>query len=208
MELTQHINPSEFALLETGILTKDKIRKYPLSQLYVNKLIKIYALNTRQYYIFKYKVGTEVETDLYITDKGLDMYYTFCETHNPEFVRKTIYMRMYTDDDLKNIRNLDTEGNRRMQGLLRTPGASKSPSGGLIIIHRGNTTQQKEFKSFTDARNMIKLLLTMYVPESLELYRIRHSKTKGSWKVKAPVICTHYSPRNEGDQFDKHRTIQ
>lgn len=168
---------------DNGILTEEPIRKYPLTLSNLHVVLKIYATNTFQHYTYKLEKGKA--TTYYLTDKGLDMFYSFFKTHSFTYCRSLFSQLLiraeegFIPEDHKDFSNF-----RGTDGLRAEAGTKQKA---LIIRTVGRCKRQFPFDSIKEARDTLRIWLTKYPIEEFKLYRVREQKGT-TFKEEIPLI--------------------
>ena len=172
-------------LIVKGILTEEKIRKYPLTLSNREVVLKVYAVECFQPYTYKLEKG--VPTTYYLTDEGLEWFYNFFRTHSFKYIR-SMFSHLFihaTEDDLKNIDKYPFFSNFRGTDGYHTPAGSKQKA---LVIRTVKRCQRKyPFDSIKEARETLRIWLTQYPIEEFKLYRIREQKGY-TFKEEIPLI--------------------
>lgn len=178
-------------LVSLNILTKEKIRKYPLKETNLRVVLKIYAIKTYQpyeYCIRKLKGLNNVASEYYLTDEGLQWVYDFFKDKELTYVR-SIFSNLFvraTQDTLKHIDTYPYFNNFRGTMGATTPPGSKQKA---LVIHTVNRTERKyNFDSIIEARDFLRIMFTKYPMEDFKLYRIRVTEKKGTFKEQIKLL--------------------
>ena len=168
---------------DNGILTEEPIRKYPLTLSNLHVVLKIYATNTFQPYTYKLEKGKA--TTYYLTDKGLDMFYSFFKTHSFTYCRSLFsQLLIRAEEGFVPEEHKDFSNFRGTDGLHTEAGTKQKA---LIIRTVGRCKRQFPFDSIKEARDTLRIWLTKYPIEEFKLYRIREQKGT-TFKEEIPLI--------------------
>ena len=173
--IEQHIQ----TCLDKGILTTERIRKYPLRTSNLYAFIKAYSIYT--YKPFRYNTRTlnkEHGNKYYLTNEGLELLYSFIKSHSLDFNRKIFpftFARTYDRDAVLYPEKHYRLGNFRGEigDTLNIPGTKQ---GGVVreyINPRHSKYVDKEFATLKEARTYLNHRLRYKSTDYFELYRIR-----------------------------------
>ena len=189
---------SEDTLIEEGILTKEKIRKYPLKLTNLQVVLKIYAVETYQPFTFNIRDMKGVATDYYLTDKGLQWVYDFFKDKTLDYVR-SLFSQLFvraTQDTLQHIDTYPYFNNFR--GTIGVYGQRGTKQRAIVIRKVGRAERRYEFDTIVEAREQLRIWLTVYPIEEFTLYRLRVTEKKGTFKEKIPLIPKRAPNRYRG----------
>ena len=171
-------------LLDERLLTTDPIRKYPLSLSNLHVVLKVYAIESYQPYSYKLEPG--VVTPYYLTDKGLEWFYTFFHCHTLEYCRSLFSHLLAHAKNLDDVEHYPYFSNFRGTDGIKAVAGTKQKA---LIIRTVNRCQRKyEFDSIKEARDALRIWLTAYPIEQFKLYRVRVTEKKGTFKEEIPLI--------------------
>ena len=172
-------------LIDEGLLTTEKIRKYPLTLSNLHVVLKIYAVERFQPYTYKLEKG--VETPYYLTEDGLEWVYTFFRSHSLTYLR-SLFSQLFIhadEDTLKDIQHYPYLSNFRGTDGYHSPAGSKQRA---MIIRTVKRCQRKYmFDSLKEARDTLRIWLTQYPIEEFKIYRVR-TKDGYDFKEEVPLI--------------------
>lgn len=189
---------SEDTLINEGILTKEKIRKYPLKLTNLQVVLKIYAVETYQPFTFYIRNMKGVSTEYYLTDKGLQWVYDFFKDKTLDYVR-SLFSQLFvraTQDTLQHIDTYPYFNNFR--GTMGVYGQRGTKQRALVIRKVGRTERRYEFDTINDARDQLRYWVTLYPIEEFTLYRLRVTEKKGTFKEKIPLFPKRAPNRYRG----------
>lgn len=166
-----------------GILTEDKIRKYPLLLSNLHVVLKIYAVE--HFIPYTYKLESGVITPYYLTDKGLEMFYKFFETHSFTYCRSLFSQLLIKAEEGFDPRTYSCFSNfRGTDGVISHAGTKQRA---LIIRTVGRCQRKFEFDTIKEARDTLRIWLTLYPIEQFKIYRLRTQKGT-TFKEEIPLI--------------------
>lgn len=173
-------------LITQGILTTEKIRKYPLLLSNLHVVLKMHAIECYQPYEYKLEKG--IETPYYLTDKGLEWFYNFFRNHSFQYLRSLFSQLLIyaTPETLEHIEDYPYLSNFRGTDGYHTPAGSKQKA--MIIRKVKRCERVYNFDSLKEARDTLRIWLTQYPIEEFTLYRVRTVEGKGTFKEKVPLI--------------------
>ena len=180
MMLSHKCNP----LIEQGILTTEPIRKYPLILSNLHVVLKIYAIESFQPYSYKMEKG--VVTPYYLTDKGLEWFYNFFRTHTLEYCKSLFSLLLVHTKEEFDPETYPYFSNFRGTDGIKCVAGSKQKA--MIIRTVGRCQRKYEFDSIKEARDTLRIWLTLYPIEEFKLYRMRVTEKKGTFKEEIPLI--------------------
>jgi hypothetical protein len=185
--------------LEFGILTKEKIRKYPLRQANLAIVLKTYAVKTNQPYDLTSQRYDIIPEGYYLTEAGflwlLDVY----SEYSVEFLKRTFPFTFVT---LKSKEHLDPS----FSGYANFRGdrGDKPPTGTkqkAILVHRYKRAfKEYHFDTIKEARERLFELSSIYPVTDFLLYRVRKLNKNGKetfYKEKIPTFIEK-SDRGKG----------
>jgi len=169
---------------EIGILTEDKIRKYPLRDANLVFVLKAFAIDTnRPFTIHSTNFDIVTDHELYLTDGGLAWLFDFFGTHSYQYL-KSVFSFVFTQASEKDITDFENyQGYSNFKGLtgVRPKAGTKQRA---VLVHtfgpvNNKQTVEYKFNNLNDARTEV-LMLTRYYPiEEFTLYRIRKLTKRG-----------------------------
>lgn len=168
---------------QEGLLTEDKIRKYPLTLSNLHVILKMYATENFEPYTYKLEKG--IPTTYYLTDEGLEWFYEFFRNHSFKYCR-TLFSQLliHADEDFV-PETYSYFSNFRGTDGIRTAAGTKQKA--LIIRTVGRCQRKYEFNSIKEARDTLRIWLTLYPIEEFKLYRLRTQKNC-TFKEEIPLI--------------------
>lgn len=165
---------------DSGILTEEKIRKYPLTLSNLHVVLKIYAVETWQPYEYKLKKGES--TPYYLTDKGLEHFYEFFRKHDFKYCRSLFSQLLINAEDGFDPVSYPYFSNFRGTDGQHTVAGTKQRA--LIIRTVGRCQRKYYFDTIKEARDHLRIWLTMYPIEEFKIYRVR---TKDGYDFKEEI---------------------
>ena len=197
--------PTPENLIELGYLTKDKIREHPLRYTNLQTVLKVYAINTCQSFsLYVYK-KVNIPTEFFLTDCGLEYLYDFFRSKDLAYCRATFnYLFTHaTEYNVKHPEEFSYFDNFRGTKGIKTRAGSKQPA--LIVRKVGNAERKYNFNSIAEARDQLKIWLTVYPIEQFTLYRIRTNKNGYKFKDKLKLII---EPKYNLKEYNESRKVQ
>ena len=187
---------TEQTLLDLGILTKEKIRKYPLKYTNLQAILKVYAINNNiPFRLYIYKCAG-IATEYYLTDYGLEYIYSFFRSKSLDYVRSIFgFLFTYgTEENLKHPETYSFFNNFRGTTGVRNKLGSKTPA---MVVHTVNKAKRiYNFNSIAEARAQLKIWFTQYPVDQFEIYRLRFDKHGCKYKEKIKLIVTQNTNLN------------
>lgn len=181
--------------LEYGILTEEKIRKYPLRPANLQVVLK--ALANALYLPYEINVHrTEdiPEGEYYLTEGGFDWLILVFQSKSLEYNRvgyQFVFSKA-TESDMKDLRNY--EGMQNFKGVRGIKPKAGSKQSAVLVRRfgpRGALKKEFPFDTLHEARDAIFELLKYYPAEEFTLYRIRKQTKKGKvyyFRDKLPLV--------------------
>lgn len=157
---------------QEGLLTEDKIRKYPLSLSNLHVVLKIYAIENFLPYTYKLEKGKT--TTYYLTDEGLEWFYDFFRTHSFSYCRSLFSQLLIHAKEGFDPETYPYFSNFRGTDGIHTVAGTKQQA--MITRKVGRCERKYNFDTIKDARDTLRIWLTMYPIEEFKLYRIRTQK--------------------------------
>ena len=168
---------------DEGLLTEEKIRKYPLTLSNLHVFLKVYAVENALPYTYKLEKG--IATTYYLTDEGLELFYTFFQTHSFKYCRSLFSQLLINATENFDPVTYPYFSNFRGTDGIHTEAGTKQKA---LVIRTVNRCQRKYyFDSIKEARQSLTLWLTMYPIEEFKLYRLRTQKGI-TFKEEIPLI--------------------
>lgn len=170
-------------LIDEGILTEEKIRKFPLTLSNLHIVLKMYSIETFQPYTYKLEPG--VASTYYLTDKGLEWFYGFFHRHSFEYC-KSLFPLMLVQADKDTVMEEYKRFNnfKGIEGIRAVAGSKQKA---MIIRTVKRCKREYHFDSIKEARDTLRIWLTMYPIEEFKLYRVRTQKGC-TFKEEIPLI--------------------
>ena len=168
---------------DEGILTEEKIRKYPLTLSNLHVVLKMYAVNNHLPYTYKLEKG--IATTYYLTDKGLEMFYDFFNDHTFKYCR-TLFSQIliHAEEGFDPVTFPHFSNFRGTDGIHGVAGSKQK----ALVIRTVKRCQRKfPFDNIKEARDALRIWLTQYPIEEFKLYRIREQKGT-TFKEEIPLI--------------------
>lgn len=157
---------------DEGLLTDEPIRKYPLSYSNLQVVLKIYAVLHHLPHLPTLKKG--VATTYYLTDKGIEWFYDFFRSKPFDYCRSLFsYLLIHAKPNFEPSEYPYFSNFRGTDGVP-TPRGTKQKA--LITRQVGRCLRKYHFDSIKEARDTLRLWLTLYPIEEFKLYRIRTQK--------------------------------
>lgn len=138
-------------------------------------------------------------TEYYLTDEGLEMFYTFFKTHSFQYCRSLFSNLLVraTEKTLLHPEDYAYFNNFRGTSGRNTELGTKQKA--MITRKVKRSTRVYHFDSIKEARQTLNIWLTLYPIEEFTLYRVRTQKGT-TFKEKIPLIVdnTKSASRNIG----------
>jgi hypothetical protein len=179
--------------INTGILTKQILRKYPLSSANIAVVVKAYALKLRMPFIIDTLNFEELtEYRLYLTDAGLEWLIQEFKQYTLVFLR-TAFQFVFSNATQKDIDNLEQyKGLNNFKGLIGTNYKVGTTHPALLVRTYGKNNKLKietRYDTLVEARKEVLYLTRFYPAEQFTLYRLAKSKSKDVYlKYEVPLF--------------------
>ena len=179
---------------QLGILTKEKIRKYPLRLSNLQVVLKVYAVQNNIPFTYNVRGMGKTNSEYYLTDTGLEWLYDFFRSKTPEFCR-TLFGPLFAraaEEHMKNIESYPYLNNFR--GLIGRNAEAGTKQRAMIIRKVKRCERRYEFDTIKEAREQLRIWLAYYPIEEFKLYRVR-TVDGHTYKEEIPLIIaqkTHY----------------
>lgn len=168
---------------DEGILTEDKIRKFPLTLSNLHVVLKIYAI--QNYMPYTYKLEKGVNTTYYLTDKGLEWFYEFFRKHSFSHCRSLFSQLLINASEGFEPSTYPYFSNFRGTDGIHNVAGTKQKA--LIIRTVKRCERKYYFDSIKEARDTLRIWLTQYPIEEFKLYRVREQKGT-TFKEEIPLV--------------------
>lgn len=168
---------------QEGILTEYKIRKFPLTLSNLHVVLKIYAIENFLPYTYKLEKGKT--TTYYLTDEGLVWFYDFFKTHSFKYCRSLFsQLLIHAEEGFDPTTYVFFSNFRGTDGIHNVAGSKQKA---MITRTVKRCVRKYEFESIKEARDTLRIWLTMYPIEEFKLYRLRTQKGT-TFKEEIPLI--------------------
>lgn len=138
---------------------------------------KVYAMHIHQSYDYHHlNIPQNKNTDYYMTDEGIDWFFTVLESKPFDLLRGLFSIRFTNIKEGDDLRTAPGFGNiKGISGVVPKAGSKQK----AMLIHKVKRCERKYyFDSLVEAREEVKRLLKYYPPEEFKLYRICEDKYK------------------------------
>jgi len=172
--------------ITVGILTTEKIRKYPLRPGNVAVVLKAYALYSKlPFTLDNNDVSIYDGYVLYLTKAGYDWIIQEFKKYTLVFLRSG-FQHLFVN--LKSVEQLENHnGLNNLKGIAGINYKEGTVNGAILIRKQGVRTHELYFTTLAEARKEVISLTRFYPIENFTLYRM--SKSKGVYyKQKVPLI--------------------
>lgn len=176
-----------------GVLTDEKIRKYPLRAANLAMVLKAYAVDTNQAYTLNNLKYDEVfsEYELYLTEGGLEWIFDFFKRHGLAFLR-TVFQFMFANATDFEVQHPETyAGFNNLRGTVGDKQKAGTKQAAILERLVGRVKKQYHFTTLREAREEFFRLSRYYPIEEFTLYRIRKLTKNGRethYKEKVPLL--------------------
>lgn len=162
-----------------GILTTEKLHKYPLLPLNLVCVLKAYAIcASLPYTIDTLNLDRLDLASYYLTDTGLEWLFTVFREHSISYLRSVfpgIFAKV-TEDVLQSNKLEERFKNfRGVSGVLPKVGGNPRA---LLVCSFAKPEKRIPFSTLADARAEVVRLSRFYMLEDMKLYRIEYEKRK------------------------------
>jgi len=185
--------------LEFGILTKEKIRKYPLLQANLAMVLKAYAVKTNRPYDLTSQRYDIMPKDYYLTEVGLLWLLEIFSECSVEFLKRTFPFVFIKLKDKEHL-DLSFSGYANFRGER----GEKNPTGvkqKAVLVHKHKRAfKEYHYNNIKEAREALFNLSAIYPISDFTLYRVRKLNKKGKetfYREKIPTIIEN-SARGRG----------
>ena len=172
--------------ITVGILTTEKIRKYPLRPGNIAVVLKAYALYSKlPFTLDNNDVSIYDGYVLYLTKAGYDWIIQEFKKYTLVFLRSG-FQHLFVN--LKSVEQLENHnGLNNLKGIAGINYKEGTVNGAILIRKQGVRTHELYFTTLAEARKEVISLTRFYPIENFTLYRM--SKSKGVYyKQKVPLI--------------------
>lgn len=168
---------------DEGILTEEQIRKYPLTLSNLHVILKMYAVEN--FLPYEYKLEKGIPTTYYLTDAGLEWFYSFFNNHSFTYCRSLFsQLLIHAEKGFDPVTYPYFSNFRGTDGIHAVAGTKQAA---LIIRTVGRCQRKYPFDTIKDARDTLRIWLTQYPIEQFKLYRVRTQKGC-TFKEEIPLI--------------------
>lgn len=180
------------ACVRVGILTEKKIHKWYLKPGNLAAVVKVYALITRQTFVYNTsEIGEQFKSYKYcITEGGMQWFVRALSQYSFEYLRSTFGLLFAAAPDKSVLDHPQTfQAFNNFYGVTgaKTPAGSKQAA--LIIHKRQGVIKEHHFKSIKEARQWLLHMSSFYPLTEFTVYRIRRTAHKGTWKEQIPTVA-------------------
>jgi hypothetical protein len=169
-----------------GLLTKEKIRKFPLRSASIAVILKTYALyNKLPFTINTKKLNIFDDYKLYLTFEGYLWVINEFKKYSLTFLKNTFQFVFSNLEDIKDLENC--VGLNNLKGVSGVNYKVGTINSAVLIRQKGLIKKEYVYKTLAEARKDVLNLTRFYPAEQFTLYRT--GKTKGVYyKQKVPLI--------------------
>lgn len=179
---------TENTLLTLNIITKERIRKYPLKLTNLQVILKIYAVTTHQPFRFYIYGMKGIPSEYYMTDYGLEWMYDFFRGKSLDYAR-SLFSNLFTRANQSDLDHPELyKGFSNFRGVDGSCNKAGSKQPALIIRKIGKVEHKYEFDSIYDARTQLNVWLTLYPMEQFSIYRIKTNKQGYTFKEQLKLV--------------------
>lgn len=168
---------------DEGILTDNTLRKFPLTLSNLHVVLKMYAVENHIPYTYKLEKG--IATTYYLTDEGLEWFYSFFKNHTFKYCRSLFSQLLINAEEGFDPFTYPYFSNFRGTDGIRSAAGSKQKA--LVIRTVKRCQRSFQFDSIKEARDALRIWLTQYPIEEFKLYRVREQKGT-TFKEEIPLI--------------------
>jgi hypothetical protein len=170
-----------------GLLTYNKIRKYPIRPGNLAVVIKIFSLYTKQSFeINNQNISLYSNYNVYLTNTGLKWFINQFKSYTFYFLRSTF---PHVFANLKNIEDLETySGLNNFKGLVGENYKAGTKNKAVLVRMYGINKIEYTFDTLVEARKELLSLSRYYPLEQFTLYYLFKDKKGVYYKQKAPLI--------------------
>lgn len=177
--------------IDTGILSKLSIRKYPLRAGNIIVVLKLFALSTQVPFDVNYYQTELFENQrVYLTDKGLTWLFKEIKKYTYPYLRSTfphLYANIKPDDDPEQHSSFNN-----FKGLVGFNYQEGKNNKAMLVRQYGKNNRlrvETVFDTLLDARKEVLHLTRYYPAEQFTLYRLSKEKKNGVYyKYKVPLF--------------------
>lgn len=165
--------------ISTGILTKGKIRKYPLRPGNIAVVLKAYALKVRMPFVIETQNLKELEPyKLYLTKEGLSWLINEFKQYTPVFLR-TAFQFVFSNASAKDFEDIENYINlNNFKGLSGSNYKVGTTHPAVLVRTNGKLKVETEYDTLAEARQDVLHLTRFYPADQFKLYRLIKAKTK------------------------------
>jgi len=176
-----------------GVLTKEKIRKYPLRSANLAIVLKAYAVVTYSPYTLSNDYDLLEDHKLYLTDDGLVWLIEVFKTHSLTYLKST-FRFVFSNANFKDISDINYIGYNNFRGITgdKLKAGSKQPA---VIVHKN---KEYKFDTLHEARKEILMMSRFYPIDEFTLYRIRKNTKNGKTYHYRNKVRTILPPTQRG----------
>lgn len=172
--------------ITVGILTTEKIRKYPLRPGNIAVVLKAYALHSKlPFTLDNNDVSIYDGYVLYLTKDGYDWIIQEFKKYTLVFLRSS-FQHLFVN--LKSVEQLEKHnGLNNLKGITGVNYKEGTINGAVLIRKQGVRTHELYFTTLAEAREEVINLTRFYPIENFTLYRLQKVKDV-YYKHKVPLI--------------------
>jgi hypothetical protein len=172
--------------ITVGILTPEKIRKYPLKEGNIGVVLKAYALHSRlPFALDNSDVSIYQGYNLYLTKDGYKWLINEFKSFTLAYLRSAFQHVFINLNDIKSIDKY--EGLNNFKGLSGINYKVGTLNGAILVREQGVRKHELYFTTLAEARKEVLNLSRFYPIENFTLYRT--GEIKGVYyKQKVPLI--------------------
>ena len=168
---------------DEGILTEEKIRKFPLTLSNLHVVLKMYAIEKHEPYTYKLEKGKA--TTYYLTDEGLEWFYEFFKNHSFTYCRSLFSQLLINAEEGFDPYSYSYFSNFRGTDGIHAVAGTKQKA--LLIRTVKRCERKYYFDTIKEARDALRIYLTLYPIEEFKLYRVREQQGY-TFKEEIPLI--------------------
>jgi hypothetical protein len=172
--------------INVGILTPEKIRKYPLKEGNIGVVLKAYALHSKlPFTLDNNDVSIYNNHKLYLTKEGYEWIIQEFKKYTLVYLRST-FQHLFVN--LKDIKDIETHnGLNNLKGITGINYKEGTVNGAVLVRKQGVRTHELFFTTLAEARKEVINLTRFYPAENFNLYRM-HKVKDVYYRHKVPLI--------------------
>lgn len=174
-----------------GILTTEKMRKYPLRKANLAMILKAYAIIAKLPYEINHKRFKELPDDeLYLTDRGWTWLLEVFNRHSLDYLKSTFHV-IFMNATEEDVINEDYEMYSNFRGLTGVKQKAGTKQKAVLIRNVGRSKHEFPFETLREARAELLRLSRFYPLDEFELYRIRKNTKNNKvyhYRSKVPLV--------------------